>query len=209
MKLILFGASGATGHELVKQALEKGYQVTGFVRDPVKMKISHSKLELIVGDVANDHLVGDAINGKDAVFSTLGAASPFKYDQSVVIGISNIVNAMMKSGVNRLIYMSAINVKESRKQAGLLIRVLAPLLLRLETAGHEAREKIIRASPLQWTLVRSAGLTNGMRTGIYRSGTDISANGIVATISRADVADFMMSQLNNDQYIRKMPLVMY
>lgn len=143
------------------------------------------------------------------MFSTLGAASPFTYDQSVVDGISNIVKAMEQTKVNRLIYMSAINVKESRGNAGLLIKIVAPTLLRTETLGHEAREKIIKQSSLEWTVVRSAGLTNGEHKATYRSGEAISAKGIAASISRADVADFILRQLVDNTFLRKTPMVMY
>lgn len=209
MNLLIFGASGKTGHELVKQALAKGHHVTAFVRTPSKLTVVHVNLKVFEGDVTNYQLVEEAVKGHDAVFSTLGAANPFKYDQSVVDGLSNIVKAMEVTDVRRLIYMSAINVKDSRKNAGLLIRVMGTTLLRTETAGHEAREKIIRQTGLDWTLVRSAGLSDGKHTGNYRHGEDVSAKGIAAGISRADVADFLLRQLTDLSYLRKTPMVMY
>ena len=209
MNLLIFGASGKTGHELVKHALANGHHVTAFVRNPSKLTVAHDNLKIFQGDVTNYQLVEEAVKGHDAVFSTLGAASPFKYDQSVVDGISNIVKAMEATGVRRLIYMSAINVKDSRKNAGLLIRVMGTTLLRTETAGHEAREKIIRQSGLDWTLARSGGLSNGEYTGHYRHGENVSAKGIAASISRADVADFLFRQLTDLSYLRKTPMVMY
>ena len=209
MQILIFGASGKTGHELVKQALAQGHRVTAFVRNPPNLKITNENLKVIQGDAINYQLVEEAVKGHDAVFSTLGAASPFKYDQSVVDGVNNIVQAMETNGVNRFIYMSAINVKESRRNAGLLIRVAGTTLLRTETAGHEAREKIIRQSRLDWTLVRSGGLSNGKHTGNYRSGEDIKAKGVAAGIARADVADFMLRQLTDHRYLRKTPIIMY
>jgi len=209
MRIIIFGASGKTGHELVKQALAQGHQVTAFVRNPSNLKIANENLQVFQGDATNYQSVESAVKGHDAVFSALGAASPFKYDQSVVEAVSNIVKAMEANGIMRLIYMSAINVAESRRNAGLLIRILGTTLLRTETAGHEAREKIIRQSPLEWTTVRSAKLSDGKFTGKYRSGEDIRAKGIAASISRADVADFLLRQLTDLRYLRKAPMVMY
>ena len=116
---------------------------------------------------------------------------------------------MEKENVSRLIYMSAINVKESRKDAGLLIRVLAPILLRTESAGHEDRENIIRQTNLDWTIVRAGGLTNGNPKGIYRSGEDVRSNGIISSISRKDVADFMLKQLSDKKFVHKAGRVMY
>jgi putative NADH-flavin reductase len=209
MNILIFGASGATGHELVKQALEQGHRVTAFVRTPIKLKVEHQHLSIFPGDVTNSSAVQEAIKGKEAVLSALGASSPFKYDQAVVDGMANIVKAMEKENVRRLIYMSAINVKESRKDAGLLIRVLAPILLRTENAGHEARENIIRQTNLEWTIVRAAGLTNGGHKGIYRSGEDVRSKGILSNISRKDVADFMLKQLADKKFVHKTPKIMY
>ncbi len=209
MKILIFGASGRTGHELVSQALEQGHEVYAFVRNPEKLNVKHFKLHAIQGDVVNEREVENAVAGKEAVISALGATSPFKYDQTVVDGLENIIRAMEMHQVKRLVYMSAINVGDSISHAGLLIRCLAPLLLRSETKGHEARERIIRNSKVDWTLVRAAGLNNGKLTNQYRSGIDVYAKGIAAAISRADVASFMIKQLTDSSYIRKAPLVMY
>lgn len=209
MKILIFGASGKTGHELVKQALAQGHHVTAFVRNPSKLKTANDNLKVIQGDATNYPLVEMAVKGHEAVFSALGAASPFKYDQSVVDSVQNIIKAMETNDVNRFIYMSAINVKESRSSAGPLVKILATTLLRTETAGHEAREKMIKQSKLAWTMVRSAKLSDGKHTGEYRSGENIRATGMAAGISRADVADFMLRQLTDNSFFRKAPVVMY
>ncbi len=209
MNILIFGASGKTGQELVKQALAQQHRVTAFVRNPAKLKITGDNLKVIRGDVSNYKIVEDAVKEHDAVISALGAASPLKYDQSVVDGLSNIVKAMETNGISRFIYMSAVNVNESRRNAGPLIRFLAPVLLRTESAGHEAREKIIRNSRLSWTLVRAGGLSNGGHTTVYRSGENIKAKGIAAGISRADAADFMLRQLADNSFLKKAPIVMY
>lgn len=209
MKILIYGASGKTGHELVTQALAQGHLVTAFVRKKSNLKTVHHNLKVLQGDVINYHLVEQSVKGHDTIISVLGADSPFKYDKDVVDGVSNIVKAMEQSEVSRFIYMSAINVSESRTRAGLLIRLLAPILLRTETAGHEAREDIIRKSKLDWIIVRSAGLTNGAHKKIYRNGENVKAKGIVASISRADVADFMLRQLSDNIFLRKVPVVMY
>src|SRR4030095_16359266 len=121
MNILIYGASGATGHELVKQALEQGHNVTAFVRNPSKLKITHNNLKIIQGDVINYQLVEDAVKGQDAVLCALGASSPFKYDKSIVDGASNIIKAMETNNVSRFIYMSFVGVKESRNTAGFVI----------------------------------------------------------------------------------------
>lgn len=209
MNILIYGASGASGHELVKQALALGHNVTAFVRKPSKLKIKHDKLKVIQGDVINYQLVEDAVKGQDAVLSALGASSAFKFDQSVVDGVNNIIKAMETNGVRRFIYMSFVGVKESRKTAGFVIKYIAPKLLSTEIAGHEAREKMIKESPLNWTIVRAPTLTNGKHIAQFRSGEDITTKGFTVMISRADVVDFMLQQLTHNNFLRKTPSVMY
>ena len=209
MNILIYGASGETGHELVEQALLQGHHVTAFVRNPSKLKISHQNLKVIQGDIINYELVEQAVKGQDAVISALGASSPFKYDQSVVDGVNNIIKAMETNGVNRFIYMSFIGVKESQNAAGFVIKYIAPILLSTEISGHETRENKIRQSQLQWTIVRPPTLTNGNHTMQFRSGVDITSGGFTVKISRADVADFMLQQLTDNTFLRKSPRIMY
>ena len=107
------------------------------------------------------------------------------------------------------LYESAINVKESRPSAGPMIRLLGTTLLRSETAGHEARERIITQSKLDWTIVRAGGLTNGPHISVYRSGDNVRAKGIAAKIARADVADFLLKQVSDTSNLHKAVSVMY
>jgi len=209
MNILIYGASGATGHELVNQALTKGDIVTAFVRNPSKLKVTHQNLKIIQGDVTNYQLVEETTKGQEGVLSALGASSPFKYDQSVVDGVSNIIRAMKTVGVSRFIYMSFIGVKESRNSAGFVIKYIAPKLLSTEIAGHEVRESMIKQSQLKWTIVRPPTLTKGKRKSQFRSGEDITSKGFTVSISRADVADFMLQQLTDSSFLRRSPRIMY
>src|SRR5262245_24184765 len=103
LRLLIFGASGKTGHELVNQALAQGHLVTAFVRTPSKLRISHNSLNVIQGDATDYRAVENAVKGHDAVFSTMGAASPLKFDQTVVDGVKNIVKAMEATGIGRFV----------------------------------------------------------------------------------------------------------
>lgn len=98
MKLLIFGASGATGRVLVSAALAKGHAVTAFARTPSKLAVSHENLRVIVGDVADHQAVTHAVSGHEAVFSCLGVGVPLKHDPAVVSGIGFIVDAMQRSG---------------------------------------------------------------------------------------------------------------
>jgi putative NADH-flavin reductase len=207
--VIIFGASGKTGQELTIQALAMGYIVTAFVRNPLKLKITHDNLKVIQGSISDFEKVSLAIKGQDAVLSALGAASPFKFDQSVIDGTENIIKALKIEGTSRFIYMSFIGVKESRNTSGFVIKYIAPRLLSTEIAGHEARESMIKQSGLNWVIVRAATLTNGKHTGQYRRGEGVLAKGFPVSISRADVADFMLNQVTDDSFLRKAPGIMY
>jgi putative NADH-flavin reductase len=209
MNILVFGATGATGHEVVKQALSQGHTVTAFTRNAQKLKIMHRNLTVTQGSLSDYKLIEHLITGRDAVLSALGASSMFRFDQSVVDGIKNIVTAMTAKNVGRFIYLSFAGVKESRSQVGFIIRNVAPAFLSTEIEGHEAKEKIIRESQLKWTIVRPPTLTNGEHKKQFRRGEGISTNGFVVTISRADVADFMLQQLTNTEFIRKAPLILY
>ncbi|MFI5218972.1 MAG: NAD(P)-dependent oxidoreductase [Bacteroidia bacterium] len=209
MNILIFGASGKTGHELVKQALQQGHAVTAFVRTPSKLKVQHRDLKVVQGDVTDAFSVQNAINGNDVVLSTLGAKSPFKFDQSVVDGVGNIIKAMEQNNVSRFIYMSFVGVKETHGNAGFVIKYIAPKLLSTEIAGHEARESMIKLCKLNWTIVRPPTLTNGKHIAQFRSGEDITSKGFTVTFSRADVADFMLRQLTDNTFLRKAPIIMY
>ena len=125
-------------------------------------------------------------------------------------GTRNIVQAMEKHGVRRLICESSLGVADSKGRLGIFYNfILVPLLLRGLFADKAAQEEIIRASALDWVIVRPSSLTNGPRKGVYRSGMDIGHWFRPSSISRADAADFMLKQLTDDTYLRKTPGVAY
>ena len=204
MKLLIFGASGATGRALVPAALAEGHMVTAFVRTPGKLAISHQHLKVIVGDVADRQAVERAVAGHDAVLSCLGVGRPLKHDAAVVGGIGFIVEAMQRTGPARLIYQSFLGVSDSRRQSGpLLGGVIAPLVLRHEVADHEAKERLIALSGLDWTIVRPPKLSNGPATGRFRHGSGVRAKSLLPTLPRADVAAFMLAQVSDTTYSRR------
>lgn len=204
MKLLIFGASGATGRLLVSAALAKGHAVTAFVRTPGKLAISHENQKVIVGNVADRQAVERAVVGNDAVFSCLGVGVPLKRDPVVVAGIGFIVAAMQQAGPERLIYLSFLGVRDSRRQLGpLLGNIIAPLVLRHEVADHEVKESLIVQSNLDWTIVRPPKLSNGAATGEFRHGNGIRSASLLPTLARADVAAFMLAQLDDTTYSRR------
>ena len=209
MNLLIFGASGATGHELVNQSLLKGYSVTAFVRDPSRLKIDHEKLKVFKGDITDQSDLANAIRGQNVVLSALGSSSPFRFDPVLVEGVGKIIRAMEDLKVVRFIYLSFIGVSDSRVNGGFVIRHIAPKLLKNEIAGHEAREKMIRNSELNWTIIHAPTLTNGKKNGTYRTGENLSSNSFLVTMSRADVADFMLTQCVDLTFNHKAVRIMY
>jgi uncharacterized protein YbjT (DUF2867 family) len=210
MNVLIFGAGGATGREVVRVAQERGHHVTAFVRRALPGAVDQPGLRIIRGDVSDRDAVDGAVRGHDAVICVLGAATPLRRDPILVLGIQNIVGAMERHGVRRLVYLSFLGVHEGRPQLSVLGRwVVAPLVMRNVVADHEAKERIIRASSLDWVIVRPPRLTNGPARRAYRSGIDIHATSIVPRISRTDVADFLVRQLTSDAFLHGAPAVMH
>jgi putative NADH-flavin reductase len=209
MNVLVFGASGGTGRELVKQALAQGHVVTAFMRDPPKFEIKHLKLKVVQGDVADYESVERAVQNQDAVICALGSSTLLRRDPTLIDGVRHIIKAMEHAGVQRFIYLSFLGVRDGRNQLSFLGKyIVAPLVLRNVVADHEVKEELIKQSRVNWIIVRPPRLTNGQRAGAYRSGECIGANSFIPTISRADVADFMLKQLTDDAYLHKTPSVM-
>lgn len=208
MKVLIYGATGATGREMVKRALAQGHAVTAFVRNPQKLGMSSPRLTIVRGDLHDKQLIAQTTEGQDAVMSALGASSIFTYDEAVVTGIQNIIDAMETRNVRRFIYLSFAGVSESRHLAGVIIRYVAPRLLSTEIARHEDSEKKIIQTNLEWTVVRAPTLSNGKPRGYFRAGERIFTRGVVATVPRGDVADFMIHQLTDRSFVKQKPLIL-
>lgn len=209
MKIVVFGASGGTGREIVKQALAAGHAVTAFVRNPAKMDVQHPNLTLMPGDVLDAAAVQKAVAGQAAVISVLGPTRP-PVPGMMETAAQHIVAAMQAQGVRRLISTTGAGVHDPQDQPGLfdhfmkgLLTVMAGDVLR-DSAANVA---VLRASDLDWTVVRFPRLTDGPHRGKYRVGyLGKNAGG---QISRADGADFVLKELVAGQYIRQMPVVSY
>lgn len=203
MNLLIFGPTGGTGQELVKQSLEQGHKVTAFARTPAKLRIEHPNLTVIKGDVINSAAVNEAVKGRDAVLSALGTKKLINSD-ILSTGTRNIINAMQRHGVRRFVCESSLGVGDSVGQTPWYFKYIArPLILRNIFADKEIQEQLIRESGLDWVIVRPAILTNGPRTGLYRHGFGVTDRTIKNRISRADVAEFMLKQLTDDTYLRE------
>ena len=209
MKLLIFGASGGTGRELATQALDQGHEVTAFVRDPAKIQdIQHSNLLVKRGDVLDPQSVESAVSGQDAVLFAVGAGP--KRTTIREQGTRNVVAAMQAAGIKRLVCLSSFGVGDSRADLPFFTKyVVVGLFLRHAFTDHERQEAFVKDCALDWTLVRPPHLKEGVHTGNYQHGLTLTYGQIEGWISRADLADFMLKQVDDDSYIRQAPRVSY
>jgi putative NADH-flavin reductase len=205
MKIIVFGATGKTGQQVVRQALEAGHEVTAFVRDAARLDLRDPRLRVTVGEVTTDQAgVASAIKGHDAVISALGSEQTLSGMRAPAImsqAMPVIIRAMTDTGVGRLVFLSALGVGDSYREAPALLKVIYRMFLGPVYADKAAGERLLRDSALDWTLVYPVLLTNGPHTGAYRSGEHLKLRGL-PRISRADVADFMLRQVKDPTYSR-------
>ena len=203
MKVIIFGATGTVGKLAVERVLADGHFVSAFARRPWNLNIDHSALNLVAGDAMDEEMVADAVQGHDAVIITLGSGMSRR---SVIRseGTKNIIRAMKMHGVMRLICQSTLGAHESWSNLNFFWkRIMFGALLRPVFLDHELQEDLVRASGLNWTLVRPSAFTDGPALGTYREGFSCNDRSLTLKISRADVAEFLQSQLSDVRYTQK------
>ncbi|MCP2347909.1 NAD(P)-dependent oxidoreductase [Nonomuraea roseoviolacea] len=199
MRITVFGATGRTGWRVVGQALHAGHEVTAVVRDPAALErhnLGGPRLTVVRADVMDPAAIRPAVAGHDAVVSAIG---PRGSGPTTVCAdsIASIMEAMAAEEVRRLVAVSASGFV--REGDGPLTRLVAkPILsrvLRHAFADMRRMEDLVRASRLDWTIVRPPQLTEGPRTGSYRSAIDRNVRGGVR-VSRADLADCVLRCLD-------------
>jgi putative NADH-flavin reductase len=204
MKLTIFGASGATGRRLVEQAIDAGHTVSALTRRPDRMP-PRAGLRVVGGDVADPGAVEATVAGSDAVLSALGVSYSRKPISVYSQGTSNIIAAMHRQGVKRLVVVSSAPLDPAYRASDSLLftRVLEPLFMRRpgRTTYQDMRrmESLVQASDLDWTIIRSCWLFDAAEVTDYRL-ADNSADGMFT--SRADLAASMLAQLADDRFIR-------
>lgn len=205
MRLTIFGATGETGKELVRQGLAQGHELTCLVRSAA-IDTLPSKAVQVRGDVRDADVVAGVIDGSDAVLSALGSRSLSKGDL-LDASIANILAGMQKSGVRRIIVLGAAGAggdagKYANRVDRLVLKILVHTLLKYPFLDQEAQERRLQTSDVDYTIVRPPRLTNGPYTGQYR----VEADGLPRagkSIARADVADFMLKQLDDRRFVHR------
>jgi putative NADH-flavin reductase len=207
MKIIVFGATGGTGKLIVTQALAKGHSVTALVRNPEGLP-QDPHLRVVQGDVFDFATVVDAIRGHRAVLSALGARTLKKSDV-LARAMPNILEGMRQEYVTRLIVLGAAGLdRDWGKYQNALTRMslwmAKATMLKHPFIDQKAQERLLAASDVDYTIVRTPRLIDGPFTGAYRVLPDALPPGALR-VSRADVADFMLQQLTDPRFHRQGP----
>jgi putative NADH-flavin reductase len=208
MKVLIIGATGATGQILMREALAQGHEVTALARNPSALLAPEDhRLRVLQGNALDASEVEAAVAGQDAVLSALGTRSSRPttlFSEST----HNLISAMDKHGVRRLVCITGIGVGDSKGHVGFLYdRIIRPFVVKNVYEDKERQEEAIKQSDLDWVIVRPARLTDESAKGEYR--VYLGGSYTAKTISRADVAAFMLAQLTDDTYVRKMPVISY
>ena len=210
MKLGVLGASGRTGIQIVRQALDDGHEVTVLVRSPAKLGEFEDQVRVIRGDAMDAAAVGRLVDGQDAVLNALGHVKGGAPDL-VAVNTRHLVTAMRERGVRRVVAQSGAGIRVAQDHPGLSGRAIAWALERLlaaQVADGRAQMTVLQsASDLEWVIVRATTLTDGPLTGTYRLGYPPRGPG--AKISRADVAHAMLNQLTRDEWLGQAPAIQY
>ena len=209
MKIVVFGASRGVGRNVVEQALQAGHRVTAFVRTPSSFALQHPNLIVFQGDAMDGAAVEKAMAGQDAAISALGPTRP-PVPHMMETSAKNIVAAMKKHGVRRLISTTGAGMRQPEDQLKLadhVIGILLNLLAKSVVQDSAANVKVIQASDLDWTIVRFPRLMDGDHTGKYHFGYVSKRSSIQLT--RADAASAVLKELTEKRGLRKLPLVSY
>jgi putative NADH-flavin reductase len=202
MKLVVLGATGGVGQEIVRQAIERGHAVTAFVRSPDQLKAFSDRITLLKGDLLNAVELERVLEGQDAVASAFGPRVPIsRTDAKLLQRFAGVLTtAMLRARVRRLVLVStAFLFKDSIVPPAYLV---GRLLFRELVADASEMERVITGSGLDWTIVRPPQLTDKRPTGRYRVREGHLPH-FGFTISRADVAHFMLKSVENHGAIGK------
>ena len=206
VKLVVFGAAGGTGQQLVAQAVASGHSVRAFTRRPDAIG-PRAGLTVLAGSTRDPRAIEHALAGCDAVLCALGGHPLRRRQRVCATAMAHIVPAMPRHGVRRVLAISTFGAGDSRRHVGWLARhVLFGLVLRSEVADKEAMEALLRASALDWTVVRVGLLSDAPPRGVWRAADDGSIRGM-GKIARADVAAFMLAQLASAVWLRRAPVI--
>ncbi len=205
-KIAVFGATGQTGLQIISQALEKEYTVHAFTRSPEKLS-QFPKLQVFHGNIFTPDPLIECIGGTNAVLIALGA-NPMDANKVRSRATQAIVQAMQEVEVKRVVCMSTLGAGSSINLMPKTSQMMFKMFLGEAVKDHEVQEKILENSDLDWTVVRPARLTNGPHTQNYQ--VDIQeGQAFQSQISRADVADCMLNQVEDRKFLHEKIVISY
>jgi len=207
LNILVIGANGGIGRQTVELALKAGHHVTALVRNSANLTLAHPNLEIVQGDIMHNESFEKYLEGKDAVISAIGVNGGLMGDKPTTLyslGNANLLQAMKKTGTRRVYFISASAVEISPVLplvARLAAKYILQKLLRNMYADLREMEELAKQSDADWTIIRPPRLTDKPATGRYR----FSINSFLKnslSISRADVAHFMIGNVMNDATYR-------
>jgi uncharacterized protein YbjT (DUF2867 family) len=203
MKVIVIGATGSIGRPAVKRLLEEGHQVTAFARRPERLGFDHPALSTRAGDALHPDEVREAVRGQDAVVVTIGSGTARKSSVRSQ-GTLNVIRGMQETGVRRLICQSTLGAHESWGNLNFFWkRVMFGALLRPVFRDHEVQESLVRASGLDWTIVRPSAFADGPVRGECREDFPAGERRLSLKIPRAELAAFLTRQVGDLRYLHR------
>lgn len=209
MKISIFGSTGATGQELIKQGLEKGYSISTIVRN--QLDITNPNLTVIKGNIFDKSLVKEIIDKSDLVVSVLAFTPKLFGEKSTKLyskTASVLVEAMAELNLKKLAFCTSAGVEEDPQEIWFYKHILKPFYLNKGYEDMQLAEKIITNSTLDWILVRPSRLTNAALTTQFRISERFRPEE-GSSVSRADLAFFILNQITNNAWVRKTPTLAY
>ena len=200
-RLLVLGANGPTGREVVQQALDRGHRVDALTRHPESFPLHHQRLQVVAGDATDPAVIDAAVAAADAVICTIGAAFTLK-PVEVYSATTRGVIAAMENHRRRLIVVTSAGVRRSNHQSG-IAQVVAYGLMR-HVLGRTVyddmvkMESLVAASTLDWTIVHPPGLVSIPGHGYAVAADEIKGN----LCARDDLARLLIDQLPDDRFLR-------
>ena len=205
MKVLVIGSTGKTGRILVRKLLDLGHEVTAFARKPADISETRANLRVVQGDAGDGKSVADALRGQEIVISVFGPRS-LRADNLAEALMRNIVEAMKVQGVSRLINLSAAGVGDSQSEMPFIFgRVVIPLLLKSVYADKARGEAVLFASGLEFVNIRPGRLNDSPARGGVKA--SLNAKGLKLTMTREDLANFIIQQMTSGEWLGKSPLL--
>ena len=200
MNILVLGAAGGVGRLIVRQAVAHGHKVTAFVRDPGQAALEGAMV--VRGDVLDVQALSNALPGQDAVVYAIGVKSTGPttlFSQSTRF----LLTAMEQQNVKRLVCITGIGAGETKGHGGFLYdHFIFPLFTKNRYADKELQEQLIRQSNLDWTIVRPAPFSEEKPSAPFQVLSEVG-NAVLRKVSRAEVASFVLEELETRQYVRK------